>query len=288
MNNYIIFTDSACDIPAATLKEWGVEHRSLTFRFDGSEKEYFDGEIPSKDFYDKMRAGGIAKTAAINVDTFAAEFEKILKDGTDVLYIGFSSGLSTTFNSGRLAAEQLREKYPERKIIAVDSLAASAGFGLIIHLVLEKKAAGATIEEAAAYVEEIRNKLCHWFTVDDLVYLKRGGRVSAAAAFFGNALGIKPVLHVDNEGHLVPVTKVRGRKTAIKALADKFDELAVDHKGGTIYISHGDCLDEVNMLVNIIKEKHGVDVELITNVGTVIGAHSGPGTIALFFIGTEK
>ncbi|MBR4880579.1 MAG: DegV family protein, partial [Clostridia bacterium] len=234
------------------------------------------------------RAGGIAKTAAIIVDTFATEFEKILSSGSDVLYIGFSSGLSTTFNSGRLAAEQLREKYPDRKIIAVDSLAASAGFGLLIHMVLKKKADGATIEEAAAYVEEIKNKICHWFTVDDLVYLKRGGRVSAAAAFFGNALGIKPVLHVDNEGHLTPVLKVRGRRTAIKTLADKYSELAADPAGSTIFISHGDCLDEVNELARIIKEKHGTDVDFITNVGTVIGAHAGPGTIALFFVGTEK
>ncbi len=288
MSDYIVFTDSACDISPELLKEWGVMYRSLTFRFDGSDAEYCDGDIPSKEFYDKMRAGGVAKTAAINVDTFANEFEKFLADGKDILYLGFSSGLSTTYNSGRLAAEQLREKYPDRKVIAVDSLAASAGFGLLLHLVLQKKNEGATIEEAAAFVEEIRNKICHWFTVDDLVYLKRGGRVSAAAAFFGNALGIKPVLHVDNEGHLVPVSKVRGRKTAIKALADKYTELAVDPDNSIIYISHGDCLDEVNELCRIIKERHGADVELITNVGTVIGAHSGPGTIALFFVGKEK
>lgn len=286
--NYVIFTDSGCDISPELLKEWGVAHCSLTVRFDGEDKEYLDGEVPSKEFYDKMRAGGVAKTAAINVDTFAGEFEKILSEGSDLLYIGFSSGLSTTFNSGRLAAEQLREKYPDRKIITVDSLAASAGLGLIVRLALNKKAEGAAIEEVAEYVDSIKNKLCHWFTVDDLVYLKRGGRVSAAAAFFGNALGIKPVLHVDNEGHLVPVVKVRGRKTAIKTLADKYTELACDLEGSTIYISHGDCLDEVNELCRIIKERHGADVDIITNVGTVIGAHSGPGTIALFFIGKEK
>lgn len=288
MSEYIIFTDSSCDLSPELLAEWGVDFRSLTFRFDGDDTEYTEGDIASKDFYDRMRGGAVAKTAAINVDAFANAFEKHLAEGKDVIYFGLSSGLSTTFNSARLAAEGLREKYPDRKVIPVDTLTASAGGGLLLYLAVQKKNEGATVDELAAYLEETTPKLAHWFTVDDLVYLKRGGRVSAAAAFFGNALGIKPVLHVDNEGHLVPVEKVRGRKVSIKTMADKYTEFAEDPSGGTVYISHGDCLAEAESLANILKDRHGVEVQIITNVGTVIGAHSGPGTIALFFIGKER
>ena len=235
-----------------------------------------------------MRAGGVAKTAAVNSETFAIEFKKLLDKGLDILYIGFSSGLSTTYNSARIAADQLREEYPERKILLVDTLAASAGIALLIDLVIEKKNAGASIEEAAAYAEAMKLKICHWFTVDDLVYLKRGGRISPTAAFFGNMLGIKPVLHVDNDGHLINVLKVRGRKVSIMTLADKYAELCDDEGDKKVYISHADCLSEAEELGRIIKEKYGAETKLITNVGTVIGAHSGPGTIALFFVGKER
>ncbi|MBQ7828218.1 MAG: DegV family protein [Clostridia bacterium] len=288
MSDFIIYTDSGCDLSPETYAEWGTPYKMLTFRFVDSDKEYADGDIPSKEFYDMMRGGAVAKTAAVNVETFAAEFEKYLAEGKDVLYLGFSSGLSTTYNSGRLAAEQLAEKYPDRKVLTVDTLAASAGEGMLLYLAVKKKNDGASIEEVAAYIEDIKLNLSHWFTVDDLVYLKRGGRVSAAAAFFGNALGIKPVLHVDNEGHLVPVVKVRGRKTSIKTMADKYTETAIDPAAGPVYISHGDCINDAVALAEIIKERHGVDVEIITNVGTVIGAHSGPGTLALFFLAKER
>lgn len=288
MSEYIIYTDSGCDLSPETYAEWGVAYKKLNFRFEGKDTEYSDGDIPSADFYNMMRDGAVAKTSAINIDTFAAEFEQYLCEGKDVLYLGFSSGLSTTYNSGRLAAEQLREKYPDRKILTVDTLAASAGQGMLLYLAVKKKNEGASIEEVAAYMEDIKLNLSHWFTVDDLVYLKRGGRVSAAAAFFGNALGIKPVLHVDNEGHLVPVTKVRGRKTSIKTMADMYTDTAIDPAKGPVFISHGDCIKDALALAEIIKERHGVDVEIITNVGTVIGAHSGPGTLALFFLAKER
>ena len=288
MSNYIIFTDSGSDIKPAKLAEWGIPLSSLTFRFNDSEKEYTDSDMEIKTFYDKMRGGGVAKTAAINSETFAAEFEKYLCEGTDILYIGFSSGLSTTYNSARLAAQTMREKYPERKIITVDSLAASAGEGLLVALVLEKKNQGATIEEAAAYAEEIKLNICHWFTVDDLVYLKRGGRVSPTVAFVGNALGIKPILHVDNEGHLISKGKVRGRKSSITALADKYTELAKEPEGGIAFISNGDCEADAEALKKMLEDRHNAKVELITDVGPVIGAHSGPGTLALFFVGKER
>lgn len=288
MNSYVIFTDSACDIAPEVLKEWGVYYRPLSLHFDGDETLYSNDDIKPLDFYNKMRAGAIAKTSAVNAEDFMAGFEPFLKEGQDVLYLGFSSGLSTTFNSARIAAGELREKYPERKIIVVDTLAASAGEGLIVYLTLQKKNEGASIEEAAAYAEDIKFKTSIWFTVDDLVYLKRGGRVSAAAAFFGNMLGIKPVLHMDNEGHLVPVLKVRGRKTAVESLAKKYEELATDTANNTIFISHADCEADALKLQSVFKEKYGVDVKIITDVGPVIGAHAGPGTLALFFVGKER
>ncbi len=288
MNNYVILVDSACDISPDLLKEWGVYHKPLHFRFNDSDTEYADGSVDIKEFYDKMRAGGVAKTAAVNVEVFSNLFEEHLKSGMDVLYLGFSSGLSTTYNSARIAAEQLREKYPDSKILTVDTLAASAGFGLLLYLTVEKKNAGATVEEAAAFAEATKLNICHWFTVDDLVYLKRGGRVSATTAFMGNALGIKPVMHMDDAGHLINITKVRGRKTAIAALADKYGELAVDRENGRVFISHGDCMKDVQELENLLKTRYNATVDIITNVGAVIGSHSGPGTLALFFVGNVR
>lgn len=288
MKNYVIYTDSGCDIKPELLKEWGVQCRSLTFRFTDEETEYSNNDMDIKTFYDRMRAGGVAKTAAVNAETFREAFEKELKAGNDVLYLGFSSGLSTTYNSARIAAEQLSADYPDAKIVTIDTLAASAGQGLIVFYAVEKKKSGATLEETADYCRSLIPRLCHWFTVDDLVYLKRGGRVSSTAAFVGNLLGIKPVLHVDNEGHLVPVSKVRGRKTSLSAMIEKYEVLAEDPKNGVIFISHADCLSEVEGMAKTFADKFGNEVKIITDVGTVIGAHSGPGTVALFFLGKER
>lgn len=288
MNDFVIFTDSGCDISPEILSVWGIPHKGLNFRFDGEDKEYSNDDMSSGEFYAKMREGAVAKTSAINVETFSNAFEDILKEGKDILYIGFSSGLSTTYNSGCIAAQQLAGKYPERKIMTVDTLAASAGQGLILKLSLDKKNEGATIDEVAAFAEDIKFKISIWFTVDDLVYLKRGGRVSPTAAFFGNMLGIKPILHMDDEGHLIPLSKVRGRKTSIAALADKYGELSTDLGGANIFISHGDCISDAQYLAELLKTRYGATVDLITNVGTVIGAHSGPGTLALFFVGKNR
>ncbi len=287
MRDYIIYTDSACDIKPDILSEWGVLCCSLTFRFNDG-KEYSNNDMPVDAFYAKMREGGVAKTAAVNAETFEIEFEKIIKEGKDVLYIGFSSGLSTTYNSARIAAANLASKYPESKIITVDSLSASAGQGLLVYLANEKKKNGASIEECAQFCEDKKLHICHWFTVDDLVYLKRGGRISPTLAFVGNVLGLKPVLHMDNEGHLVNVSKVRGRKTSIAALGDKLGELSENIEGGVVFISHADCMSDAELLANMLNTKFGVTVKIITDVGTVIGAHSGPGTLALFFVGKER
>lgn len=288
MNEYIILTDSACDISPKLFKEWGVKVVDLTFTFEGDSTQYSQKDMHPEVFYAKMREGKIAKTSAVNMDAFKCFFETELKNSKDILYLGFSSGLSTTFNSARLAAQELNESYPERKIVCIDSLSASAGFGLLLYLMVQMKRDGASLEETAEFAEKTRLSICHWFTVDDLVYLKRGGRISPTLAFVGGLLGIKPVLHVDNDGHLVNVTKVRGRKAAIQALADKYGELAVNKKNGTVFISHGDCRKDAELLANILKKEYGVCTNLITGVGTVIGAHSGPGTLALFFVGTER
>lgn len=288
MSNYIIYTDSGCDLTPELLAQWGVKHCELRFLFDGDEKSYTNREVGAPEFYQKMRDGASAKTSAVNVEEFKAAFEQVLKDGNDVLYIGFSSGLSTTYNSARIAAEELQEQYPERKLIAVDSLAASAGHGLLVYLTLKEKENGATIEQAAAFAEEMKWRLCIWFTVDDLEYLKRGGRVSPTVAFVGSLLGIKPILFMDNDGHLISRSKVRGRKAAIQALADKYTELATDKKNGTIFISHGDCEEDAKLLASIIEKQHGAKTEIITFVGPVIGSHSGPGTLAIFFVGEER
>ena len=288
MKNFVIYTDSGCDISPSILEGWGVYACDLTFRFSDEDREYSNSEMEVKAFYDRMRAGGVAKTAAVNAERFRQAFAEQLAAGNDLLYIGFSSGLSTTFNSARIAAEQLKEEYPEARVEVIDSLCASAGQGMVVYLAVQKKKSGATLEETAAYCREILPSLCHWFTVDDLVYLKRGGRVSATSAFVGNLLGIKPVLHVDDAGHLVPVTKVRGRRTALATMAEKYAATALDPKDGLVFISHADCIADAEALASMLKEKSGATVEIITNVGTVIGAHSGPGTLALFFLGKER
>ena len=288
MNPYLIFTDSGCDIPNEILEQWGVKALELIFRFTDSEQEYTNSDMPSKEFYDHMRAGKIAKTSAVNVETFKEAFEAALKEGNDVLYLGFSGGLSNTSNAGRLAAEELQEAYPDRKLIAVDSLCASAGQGLLLRLALDKKEAGATLEDVAAYLEENKLHLCHEFTVDDLVYLKRGGRVSPTVALIGTMLSIKPVMHVDDEGHLVKVSQVRGRKAALKAMVDKYSENALDPENGMIYICQADCMDDANRIEEMIKARHNNNVNLIVYTGSVIGAHSGPGTLALFYLGKKR
>ncbi|MBE6806285.1 MAG: DegV family protein [Ruminococcaceae bacterium] len=288
MNKFIIYADSACDIDNEILAGWGVKRCELSLMFSDSEKEYLNNEINPVDFYNEMRAGKTAKTSAVNTQTFMDVFEEELKAGNDVVYVAFSSGLSTTYNSGVAAAAELMEKYPERKVLVVDTLAASAGYGMLVYLAAREQQKGATPEKIVEFVENIRLKIAHWFTVADLVYLKRGGRVSPTVAFVGGVLGIKPILHVDNEGHLISMSKVRGRRAAIAELANKFGETADKGAVQTVYISHGDCIDDANTLADILKKDYGVNVEITTFVGPVIGAHSGPGTLALFFIANER
>jgi DegV family protein with EDD domain len=238
------------------------------------------------EFYAQMRDGRVAKTSGVNQDTFENAFTPFLEAGKDVFYLAFSSGLSVTAQNGKHAAEALQEKFPERKIRVVDSLCASAGQGLFVYLAVQNRDKGMTIDENADAMEADKLHLCHWFTVEDLKYLKRGGRISTATALLGTALNVKPVLHVDNEGHLIKVTQTHGRKKSIRKMAEALGESI--YPDTPIFISHGDCEDDAQLLARILKEEYGKEVNLITFVGSVIGAHSGPGTLALFFRGKER
>ena len=286
MNEFVIITDSSCDLPASVAEAMGVQVIPLEVNMEGNIK--LNNEIDIKEFYAYLREKHGAKTSAVNMDRFIETFETYVADGKDLLYIGFSSGLSATYMAGKNACEELSEKYPDRKIIAVDSLCASLGQGLLVKYAVDKKNAGATIEEVAEYVESEKWHLAHWFTVDDLFFLKRGGRVSAATAVLGTVLQFKPVLHVDNEGHLINMTKVRGRNASIKALLDMMKETAISPETQTVYISHGDCYDDAKTLADMITAEYGITDILINEVGPVIGAHSGPGTLALFFLAKER
>ena len=286
MADYILITDSACDILPEKLQEWKVELIRLPYLFTDDGKEMLDNDQPMKEFYDEMRNGRVAKTSGVNEDTFAKAFTPILEAGKDILYLAFSSGLSVTGENGKKVAAHLQEKFPERKIRVVDSLCASAGQGLFVYLAVKNRDSGMGIDENADAMEADKLHLCHWFTVEDLKYLKRGGRVSAATALLGTALNVKPVLHVDNEGHLIKITQVHGRKKSIRKMAEALGETILEDT--PVFISHGDCLEDAQLLAKILKEEYGRDTDLITGIGSVIGAHSGPGTLALFFRGQQR
>ena len=244
--NYVLYTDSACDIHPDKLAEWNVKMLPLAFLFTDTGAEQKDHDEPIDEFYKSMRAGRVAKTSCVNEEAFESAFTQILEAGQDVLYLGLSGGLSVTCENAKKVAERLAKKYPDRKIEAIDSLSASAGEGLFVYLAVKNRDAGMTLEENA---EALRNEIlhvCHWFTVEDLVYLKRGGRVSAATALLGTALNVKPVLHVDNEGHLIKMTQVHGRKKSIKKLAEKLGETI--RQDSAIFISNADCIEDAEML----------------------------------------
>ncbi len=288
MSSFKIITDSASDLPLSVLESLDVDWVELNVYIDGKNYDYDGSEESVKKFYDEVRSGMNASTSAANSSEFTELMEKYLKQGKDVLYIGFSSGLSSTYNSGVIAADELREKYPDRKIYTVSSLCASLGEGLLVYLAARKQKDGCTIEETRGYAESIKLNLCHWFTVDDLFHLKRGGRVSATTAVVGSMLNIKPILHVDDEGHLINVGKARGRKASIKELVVRMKELAIDPENQTVFISHGDCYDDAAALAEMVKKEFNVKDVLIGYIGPVIGAHSGPGTVALFFLGSHR
>lgn len=285
--DFQIITDSCCDFPTPMYGQLGLTFVPLTVEFRGNT---FDDKNDDtlKDMYQGLRAGEVAKTSAVNPSRWSQAMEKALAAGKDVLVLAFSSGLSTTYQSAVIAAEELKDAYPDRKIQVIDTLCASMGQGLLVWYACKKRDEGLSLDEVAQWVLDNRLHLGHWFTVDDLMYLKRGGRISAATALVGTMLQIKPLLHVDDEGHLINMTKTRGRKAAIDAMVKKAQELGAGYDNSTMFISHGDCLSDAEYLSRQLKEKCGVKDVVISYVGAVIGSHSGPGTLALFFLGSHR
>ena len=290
MSNYVIITDSSCDLPDSLVKELELEVLPLSFIMDGKTyRNYSDNrEMSPKDFYNKEREGIMATTNAVNVGEATEAIEAVLKQGKDVLVLGFSSGLSTTFNSFQIAAEELAEQYPDRKVYAVDTLCASLGQGMLVYQAAKLRQQGKTMEEVRDWTEENKLRQCHYFTVDDLFFLKKGGRVSAATAVVGTMLQIKPVMHVDNEGHLIKVDTARGRKASLNALVDKVGELGEDPAEQTMFISNSDCAEDAQYVADEIKKRYGTKEIIINSIGPVIGAHTGPGCVALFFMGKHR
>ena len=284
---YRIITDTCCDFPEQMYQELDLSVVSLSVNFKGETvKTYSESWL--KEMFNDLRAGEMATTSAANPQDWQEAMEPVLASGEDALVLAFSSGLSTTYQSAVIAASELTEKYPDRTVKVVDTLCASLGQGLLVYYACQKRDEGMSLEELADWCENHKQNLCHWFTVDDLMYLKRGGRVSAATALVGTMLKIKPVLHVDAEGHLINVAKVRGRRASIEALAGKMGELALPGENDTVFICHGDCIEDAEYLQNLLKERYGVKTVLIHYVGAVIGSHSGPGTLALFFMGEHR
>ena len=290
MREFVLATDSSCDLSQELAEKFELTVVPLTVDINGKiYTNYLDGrDIGFKEFYDLSRAKADIKSSCPSPDAFKTAFTEILESGKDILYLGFSTGLSATTQNAKLVAEELSEEYPDAKIIVVDSLCASMGEGLFIKYVYDEKQKGGTIEEVAQYAEDIKLNICHWFTVTDLMHLKRGGRISATTAIAGTALNVKPVMHVDNDGKLINVGKARGRKASIQALFDHMKETIVNPKEQTIYISHGDCEDEVKEFAKQIKKELGVKEVVINIIGPVIGCHTGAGVIALFFYGTQR
>ena len=285
--SYRIITDNCCDFPAAMYEDLNLSVVPLVVRFQEKEVSLYS-EAWLKDMYNGMRAGETATTSAVNPQGWEEVIEPVLAAGQDALVIAFSSGLSTTYQSAVIAATELADKYPDRKIRVIDTLCASLGQGLLVWYACQKRDAGMPFDELADWCENNKKNLCMWFTVDDLMFLKRGGRVSAATALVGTMLQIKPVLHVDDEGHLINVSKARGRKASIEALAKKVGETGLPGENDTVFISHGDCLEDAKLLEKILQEKYGVKNVFSYYVGAVIGSHAGPGTMALFFMGSKR
>ncbi len=290
MKNYVIITESTADISQDMVNRLGIKVMPMAFELSGrSYMHYADTrEMDIHEFYQQLREGEKSVTSLINTEAFLEFFEPILKEGNDILYIAFSSGLSGTYNSALLAREELKEKYKHSKIICIDSKAASAGEGLLVYTAVKKKEEGLSIDELSGWLQQNILKLCQWFTVDDLNHLKRGGRVSAISAGIGIALNVKPVLHVDNEGHLIPMEKVRGRKKSLYALLEHMADTFTPSEEQVVFIGHGDSLEDAEFLAKLIREQFKVKDIVINPIGPVIGTHSGPGTIALFFFGTGR
>lgn len=287
MGNYVITVNSTVDLPKEWLEERNIPVMALRYTIDGETYEDMSG-LSHKEFFQKLREGKMAVTTQMNPEEAKEKFEPILKAGNDILHLGFSSGLSGTYNSMRIAAEELAEEYPDRKKIVIDTLCACLGEGLLLYYALKRKEEGMTIDELAQWVEENKLHVCHNVTVDDLNHLQRGGRVSKTAAILGTMVQIKPIIHMDNQGCLQVIGKERGRKKSIHKLVDMALKQYEGYENDLVMITHGDCLEDAEYLAGLVREKMGIQDILINNIGTVIGSHTGPGVLALFCMGNER
>ena len=284
--SFKIITDSCCDLPAELAADLDLGVANLSVELDG--RAYSEGEMTPKALYDHLRNGKLPKTSAVNPDGWAAVIRPALEQGLDVLVLAFSSGLSATYQSAVIAASELREEFPERKLIVIDTLCAALGQGLLVYTAAGLRSEGKSIDETAAWVEEHKLKLCHWVTVEDLMHLKRGGRVSAATAVVGTMLSIKPIIRMDNDGKLESFAKARGRKAAIKYLLDRMADSLEPDLNETVFVAHGDCLEEAEYLAGEIRSRFGVKNVIVGYVGAVIGAHTGPGVLVAFHFGKQR
>ena len=290
MRDYVIMTDSCCDLTDQMARELELEVLPLTMHMDGQDypNDLAGTAISNQEFYKRIRAGKLATTSAVNVGQFQDAMRRVLESGRDIVCVCFSSALSTTYQSAVIAAEDLRAEFPEAEVHVVDSLSASLGQGLLLYLAVEQKRKGLTAAELAKWVEDNRLTVCHWFTVDDLNFLKRGGRVSATTALLGTMLSIKPIMHTSDEGKLVPVSKARGRKAAIAALLDKIEALGIHPEKQTMFICHADCEEDAKAVAQTIQDRFGTPTVHINYIGPVIGSHTGPNTMGIFFVGTQR
>ena len=290
MMQFEIITDSSANLPEDLIETHSLTILSLSFFVDKVEYYgYEKGKLTDlAQFYAMMREKKDITTSLVNTSVAMEQCESLLKQGKDILYIGFSSGLSGSFQSVSVALDELKERYPERKIYCVDTLAAALGEGLLVRHAIDLREAGKSIEEVSQWLLDNRLRLCHWFTVDDLFFLKRGGRISATTAVLGTALNIKPILHVDNEGHLIMMEKARGRKKSLDALIEHMQKTIENPENQYIYISHGDCIQDAEYVAKRVKELYPVKEVFVRILDPVIGAHSGPGTLALFFLGNKR
>lgn len=287
VREYVITTDSTVDLSKEFLNEKEITVLSLSYILDGV--TYKDmGGLTGKEFFDKLRNGSLPTTSQINPEEAKETFEQIVKEGKDILHIAFSSGLSGTYNSCRIAAEDLMEEYPESKVIVIDSLCASMGEGLLLYKAIELKEEGKSLEELVDWVEANKLHICHNVTVDDLFHLHRGGRISKATAVLGSMVKIKPIIHMDNEGKLVVIGKERGRKKSITNLVDRMEKQMGEYDNSTCMITHGDCEEDALYLKTLLEERFGVKKVIIHGIGSVIGSHTGPGVLAVFFMGDER
>lgn len=288
--SFQIITDSCANLTADIIRQYKLEVLPMEYLMDGIQ-HYITADFKEADykaFYNSMREGKVAKTSMVNGESARPVFEKILAGGTDILYIGFSSALSGTVQSVKATLDDLAQQYPDRKCITVDSLAAAMGEGLLVTHAAILQQNGENLETVVQWLEDNKLRLCHLFTVDDLKYLRRGGRISGATALIGSVLQIKPLMHVDNEGRLVAFGKVRGRKASIQALLNRMAETIVNPSDQIIYVIHGDCEAEAKNIVKEIKTRFKPKSIVVNYVDQVIGAHSGPGTLAIFFLGQQR